>query len=382
VPLIHRVVGAAPSPVAVPSRVGRVRAFVEHDIPQVASLHQTVFRTGGPTNSPRLDEYHAYFTRVFLENPAGDPVVSSLVYEEDGGQIVGFLGVVPRRMSMNGQPLRAAISSQLVVDPARRTSLVTARLAKVFLDGPQDLSIADEATDGARRIWEGFGGMTALLYSLHWTRPLRPAWLARSFLWTRAPLAPVAVMAGPFARVVDALATRLPSSPFYLSRPGVSAADRGEETFQACLAECGAVASLRVEHDARTLRWLRERARQRSAGGRLETIVIKDGRTILGGYAYDLDERGVADVLQIAAQPAAIHDVLDHLFWQTWRQGAYAVTGRLEPRFLQALSDRYCLFHRRGPWMLVKARTPELLEPFLRGDAGMSRLDGEWCLRF
>jgi hypothetical protein len=309
-------------------------------------------------------------------------MLPSLVCEADDGRVVGFLGVVPRRMSMNGQLLRAAISSQFVVDPASRTGLVVARLAKAFVDGPQDLSIADEANDVGRKIWEGLGGSTSLLHSLHWTRPLRPARLALSFLRSRGALAPLALMAGPFARAVDALATRIPPSHFRQSPPPVSAEDLSEQTFLACRPEFGGEGSLRVEYDVPTFQWVLERAQQRSGAGRLHKIALRNERTILGWYVYRMDPGGVADVLQIAAQPSSIHDVLDHLFWQAWRQGALAVTGRLEPRFVQAFSDRYCLFHRRGPWMLVNAKKPELLQPFLRGDAFMSRLDGEWCLRF
>src|SRR5207249_10440499 len=110
---------------------------------------------------------------------------SCLGCEEGGGRIVGFVGVGRRGLSMNGHRLLAAISSRFVVDPAGRAGVVAVRLAKAFLDGPQDLSISDEATDVSRRIWEGLGGTTSLLHSLHWTRPLRPARLALSLLRNR-----------------------------------------------------------------------------------------------------------------------------------------------------------------------------------------------------
>jgi hypothetical protein len=77
-----------------------------------------------------------------------------------------------------------------------------------------------------------------------------------------------------------------------------------------------------------------------------------------------------------------IHHVLRHLFQHAWSQGAVAAIGRMEPRFLQAFSDAYCVFHRRGPWMLVNSRRPELVRSFQTGDASFSRLDGEWCLGF
>jgi hypothetical protein len=52
------------------------------------------------------------------------------------------------------------------------------------------------------------------------------------------------------------------------------------------------------------------------------------------------------------------------------------------PRFLRALADKDCLFHRRGPWVLLKARERELLQPLDSGDAFFSRFDGEWCLGY
>src|SRR6478735_12343495 len=98
--------------------MGQIRPFVEGDIPRVARLHRAVFKTNERSDAIGLDSYHAYFTRVFLENPLRDSALPSLVYEEGEERIVGFLGVVPRRMQMGGRRFQAAISSQFVVDPA------------------------------------------------------------------------------------------------------------------------------------------------------------------------------------------------------------------------------------------------------------------------
>jgi hypothetical protein len=361
--------------------MSHVRPFVEADIPQVARLHEQVFVPSGQSPRSGPDQYRAHFSRVFLDNPSREAGLPSLVYEEDDGRVVGFLGVVPRRMSMNGQRFYAALSSRFVVDPASRTAIVAVQLAKSFLEGPQDVSIADEATDVARSIWEGLGGTTALLHSIYWTRPLRPARLALSFLRNRASLVPLAMIADGPSRIVDALATRLPRSHLFQSPPRVFDDELRCETFLARLPEF-AVASLRVEYDEGTLRWLLELAAHRKHVGNLQKVVIRNNEAVVGWYLYLLDRSGVADVLQIAGKPSSIHEVLDHLFYQTWRQGATAVTGRLEPRFLQAFSDKYCLFHRRGPWVLVKARRPEILQAFQSGDTFFSRFDGEWCSGF
>jgi hypothetical protein len=359
-----------------------VRAFAEGDIPQVASLHQAVFKPYERQARDGRNGHHAYFKSVFLDNPWRDPDLTSLVYEEADGRISGFLGVVPRRMSIRGQQLQAAISTQFIVAPESRNALIAVQLARTFLDGPQDLSISDEADDLARKIWEGLGGTTALLQSMHWTRPLRPARLALSFLRNRRALAPLAALASPPSRLFDAMATRLRCSRLFQSRPHVLADALRLETVLATLPECAA-GSLRVEYDHRAFRWLLDRAVQRQPDAGLHAVLLRNQELdVIGWYLYSLLPSGVADVLQIAAKARSIDLVLDQLFYGAWVQGATAVRGRMEPRFLQAFSDKYCLFHRRGPWMLVSAKKPDVVRAFAEGDVFFSRFDGEWCLGF
>jgi hypothetical protein len=358
-------------------RTAWVRPFVAADIRQVAEVHRAAFRIG---EGPPLEVYREYFTRVFLENAADSPI-SSLVYEQPDGRIAGFVGLVPRQVAINGRQYQAAISSQFIVDPASHVGIVALRLTKAYLEGPQDLSIADEANDVSRKIWEGLGGTTALLLSIYWTRPLRPARLAMSYLRARRGLAPVAVAGSPFAAVADSLAARLPGSQFRQSVPAAAAEPLQARTVLAHADDfCGANV-LRADYDERAFEGLLDRMATRSAGGRTLNAVVKNGATILGWYIAHLDDDGVADVAQLAASPSSIHEVVDHLFYQAWLQGAVSVTGRLDPRFMQALSDKYCLFHRRGPWVLIKANKPELLQSLETGATCLSRFDGEWSLR-
>lgn len=363
-------------------RTGDIRPFVEQDIPQVARLHQAIFKPASVREGFVNSAYHAYFTRVFLHNPSRNPALPSLVYQEPDGRIIGFLGVAPRRIIVNGRRFQAAISSQFVVDPSRGAGLVAVRLAKAFFDGPQDLSISDEANDGTRRMWEGLGGTTSLLHSMQWTRPLKPARFVLSLVGERRGFATVAAMARPLAAIADAFATRSSASPLHASRPRGSSEDLTEETFLEHLPAFAGERSLRVEYDDRSAHWLWERARQRKPNGVLHASVIRHDRTIAGWFVYHLGRDRVADVLQIAGTRSSIHDVLDHLFDHASRQGAVAASGRVEPRFLQALSDAHGVFHRRGPWVLISARQPELLRCFQSENAFFSRLDGEWCLGF
>lgn len=351
----------------------RVRPFVEADIPQVAGVHRAAFRLGDQT---RLSEYTDYFRRVFLDT--ADRGISSIVFQEDDGRIAGFVGIVPRRVTIAGRHYQAAISSQFVVDPTSHVGLVALRLARAYLEGPQDLSIADEANDISRKIWEGLGGTTALLLSMYWTRALRPARVGLSFLRGRRATRPLAVAGAPFAMVADGMAARLPGSQFRQQAATTASAPLFAQTVVSHAADLCDRAALRVEYDEQTF----QRLLDRTAGGRVLNAVVKSGTSIRGWYIASVDANGVAEVAHIAATAATIHEVLDHLFYHAWREGAVSVTGRLEPRFMQPLSDKYCLFHRRGPWVLVKSNTPELLQALESGRTCLSRFDGEWSLRF
>lgn len=359
-----------------------VRAFAIEDIPQVARLHQAVFRPEGRTSESALESYREYLSDVFIANPFSDPALPSLVYEDDRGRIAGFLGVAPRRLVANGRRYQAAVSSQFIVEPAGQPGLVAVRLAKAFLSGPQDVSICDEATETSRRIWEGLGGAAAHFLSLHWTRPLRPAQLALSFLGGRGRAAAwLGAAARPVAAVADVVATRWPRSQFY--QPAIDDGGAGLDagSLPELVSGLNQIDELHVEHDHDTLTWLLRRARQARRRGQLFHAVLRDGRRIRGWYVGHLDH-GVAEVIDLGAEPASVAAVLDHLFQQAWRLGAVSASGRIDPRWLQVLSDRHCLFHRRGPWMLAHAKQPELANAFEAGHVSFSRLNGEWALAF
>ena len=133
--------------------LGHIRALAEDDIPQIADLYERVFSGGEASASAAL---RSYLSEILWRHPWRDEELPSLVYEDDAGRVVGCLGVMPRPMSMNGRPVRAAVSHTLMVEPERRSTLAAVELLKTFFAGPQDLSMCEGNTT-SHRIWRVLG---------------------------------------------------------------------------------------------------------------------------------------------------------------------------------------------------------------------------------
>ncbi len=356
-----------------------IRVFAEDDVSAVAALFARVY--------PELRwssraAYESYFREMLFDNPWRDPELPSWVAEEDG-RICGFYGVVPRRMLLRGRPLRVAMGCQFFVDPNRRNSLIAFQLVKACISGPQDLTLTDGASDKSRRIWIRIGGTAPLLYSLHWTRPLRPARYALSLLDARAALPPALTFAArPLAAVADALTRRLRPNRFLREQTELAEDTLDPATMLAHLPEVLRGRALQPAYEARSLAWLLEQTARKTRHGALRGRVVRDGAQLLGWYLYHVQVGGVSEVVQIAARDGSFDRVLLRLLADAWRQGAAAVRGRLDPRYVAELSQRHCWFRWDGPWTLVHSRHADVLAALEAGDAFLSRLEGEWWLRF
>ena len=161
-----------------------VRPFRLDDLPEVVALRPQAFRS---TMQESADALARYFTEIFTRPPWHEDGLPSLVYEDRSGRIQGFIGVVSRRMRLGAAELRVAVPTQFMVHPEHR-GIAGIQLMRAFLNGPQDLALSDRGNNAARLVWERLGGSTATLYSLSWTRPLRPVRYAavsrsRSAFW-------------------------------------------------------------------------------------------------------------------------------------------------------------------------------------------------------
>lgn len=363
--------------------MGRVRTFVKEDIPQVAALHWCVLHRREGTPPPALGNY---LDRLFFRCPWFDSSFPSLVYEDHRGKIVGFQGVVPRRMSLHASSLKVACCTSLVVHPDSRSTLAALHLLKSFLAGKQDLSLTDTANQISYRMWTALGGTAAVSYGMHWSRPLRPCLygLYGVSRFSKGTLSDVMTLAlRPLGRVMDAIVTRMPSSPLCLPPPSLSAEPADVDTLLAFLSSTWSGRSLRPEYGRDSLGWLLAFMAQTKAYGDFRQIVLRDkANNIAGSYLYYVRSGGIGEVVHIGAEHHTLAAVLDHLFSDASVHGALALHGRLEARLAPHLSEKCCFFYQASSRFLVHSRIPEVAQFVCNTDGLLTRLDGDWCLRF
>ena len=359
--------------------MGRIRPFVKDYIPRLVELNAKLFSRGAEL-SPQ--KQLAQFEEAFLRNPWYDESLPSLTYEDADGRLIGFLGVIARRMSFKERTIRLAVSQHMMVDPERRSSLASIELLRTFLSGPQDVSMADTANDVSQKMWERLGGFTSLLHSIWWRRPLRPVGAALAYVRKRNKLlVPLALASRPLSITVDAIATRLRRSPFHIATSQTPEEDLGAENLLACLSEFSQMHSLRPEYDRHSLQWLLDILAQQKDYGTFKTAIVRNAKKgIRGWYMYYLNPNEMSEVIQIGATGESIKEVLVQLFYHAWQQGAVDLSGRLEPRFMKEFSAMSCFFFPGRMWMLLHSRNPELLKAIDRDDMFLSRLEGDLWL--
>jgi hypothetical protein len=358
--------------------MGRVRPFVEEDIPEVVALRQKTFRHSDRATS---EELGAYFHEMFVSTRWRDEELPSLVYEDAMGRTVGFIGVFPRRMLLEGEPIRVAIPTQLMVHPENRGTAALELVLRV-LRGEQHLSLTDAASDVVRRMWEKLGGRTALLYSLTWTRPLRPWRHAVAGLGGGTIQRAIRLFARPLLNLGDATATRLAGSSYRQTRPAAVADELAVGTILEYWPAMRKGHTLVPEYDEQILEYLLEQLAKKSALGVLQRVVVREAEgSVIGWYLYYLNA-GVGEVVQLAASPDKHAEVLDHMFYHAWRRGAIALRGRLQPKQTSLFAAKHCYLNRDGGWTAVHSRRPEIVAAVQQGDALISRLEGEFWMTF
>ena len=310
--------------------------------------------------------------------------IPSLVYEESG-EILGFLGSNVRRMRFDGRGIRMACSAHQLTHPrVRNKAIGSSPYATLSRGAPRSYDHRWRERDRSADVGGvGRANRTCQLSNLRSGFCGRSA--SRRIGCCRAepalrPSGPIA----PVVRLLDLAATRL------IDPARANEAESEQLTPSALLDHLPDVAEgLRLvpEYDVDYLTWLfgeldrvgdeRVFPDRVPRGPLLAELVTRDSQ-VIGWYVSHLKPGGLCRVLQVAAQPREAGAVLDRLVRRADELGAAGIYGRLEPRLVGPLSERRTLLRFSHGRLLAHGSRRVIVDSILRGDALLTRLDGEW----
>ena len=360
--------------------MGEIRLFESREVEQAADLWQRCFRK---SQSPATADLCQYFLDVFLGGPWHHPDYRPLVYFGAEGTITGFIGRVHRPMLYRGQLIHCAVATQLMVDPARKQGFCALELVRAFQAGPHDLAYSDGANESSQRLWERCGGQSCRLLSMEWKRPLRRMQSLLLQFGENKSMGFIARALRPYSGIVDGLAVRTMPRVWHMPQSRMHCTAAEPERLVRLFGAAWGHVSLTPVYTPQTLGWLLAKAAESRSFGNLRTMAVTDQSGCdVGWFVYYTRPGQAAQVLQVGALPGEGANVLGCLFRDAWEQGAASVAGQLDPKLLTDMSDAHCSFRCMGLGVLVQSRNAELLAAIHRGDVALSRLEGEWWMRF
>jgi hypothetical protein len=353
--------------------------MTREDVPSVAALYRYVDKSDWRIPAQELP---AWIERTLFDHPWADVELPSLVYEDDAGQLLGFVGSNVRRMRFDGRPLRMVAAGPLIAHPEVRNVGIGARLMRRFLDGPQELTITDGASDEIRQIFELLGGQMMHPSGIAWARVFHPCSYAGNRLLAKN--VHVRHRVKPWARrVLPLLDAPVARSHGYFHTPDGAGTTDEPLTAQLMLEHMALVTRplrLAPDYDLAMLEWLfAELHNNRTWGTPHRRLVRSEAGRPLGWYIYFAQPGEGCQLIQLAAQERHEGRVLDNLFAHAVAHGGAAVQGRVEARILAPLAHRGAVF-RFSPRSLVHSADSDLLGAITSGHALLTRLDGEWWM--
>jgi hypothetical protein len=362
-----------------------IRALEAADIPAVAAMFQRVLRKDTSAPPASLVDYMRHF---YLDAPGCGDGIHSLVHIDGAERVSGFVGVHALPMTFNGRNLRAAICGSLMVEDRDTDPMAGARLLKVFLDGPQDLSFSETANEVATQLWTRLRGVVLPQYSLDWVRVIRPSGFVLSLAAGR-----VAGMLAPLTSAFDGLYRRQMKpgerrwtavTPGGTGQKPLRTTEIGSAEFAGLFEALTSQFTLRPDwKEAQLDRILADAVLKPDLGHLTFASVASPAGAEIGAFAYYAKPGGIGRVLQVLARPSQAGHVIDCLVDHAAARGVCGLRGRTQPALMEAMLARRIAFVPVAS-TVVHSRDPDLLramtgsQAFLNGVAGeqWSRLIG------
>ena len=322
---------AAAAPAKSQGRLSRsvVRLLEERDLEDVARLFLARFRRDGARADGRArGDLVTYMRQLYLQGSEPGAGTESMIQIDARGEVGAFVGVIPMRYQLEGNPLKAGISGVLMSSAENGTSLAALQLLRELHRRPLDLIFTDSANRSSMALGTAMKYKVLPSESLEWAHVFQPAAVALHKLAGRLPWTP-ATFLRPLARAADLAAAPLLSRKFRRSAsPGWKDAEIDAAAFAEMAPRFLADFPLRPAWSPAELNWLVKQARLRQSAGPLNFRVVQDfsGDTV-GCYAFYGERGAVARVAHAAATRRAWGALLAKILDTTESMGCIGVHG-------------------------------------------------------
>lgn len=360
----------------IPGSVGdvksrHVRAMATDDIPAIRVLFQQVFRPNSKSCNENFDQY---FRQLFFENPHYDPALGSVVHENERGEIDSVISILPVPYVANGQPIMGRLLCAFMMKPGG-SPRGAAELVLTMRPSEKTINFSDSASPVSLKHWEAVGGVTLSVHALQWTRVFKIASFMMKYVAQRRPM--LGRWAGnSVAKFLNPLFPFPPSEKAARSRATVReiAQDEASAVIPALLRNY----PVRPDWTENDLNWLLGLASANRAAGTLRFFAITDRANAPSGFfcCYSRSN-GVVEVLNVIARSGTERDAVDAMLLHLQEEGHIAVQGRVDPRYLTALSQQPGMFFRHAANVCIATTRAEILNAVPRNDVFVGGLAGE-----
>ncbi|WP_139973356.1 MULTISPECIES: hypothetical protein [Brucella/Ochrobactrum group] len=349
----------------------RVRAMHIDDIPAVRTLFQRVFRPHSKSCDKTFDQY---FQKFFFENPHYDPAIGSVVHEDEHGEIDSAISVLPIPYRVNGQSIMGRLLCAFMMKP-EMSPRGAAELTLTLRPSEKILNFTDSAAPVSLKHSEAIGGITLSTHGLGWTRVFQAASYVASYVAERRP-----ILGGWATSSMGRMLNPLFPVPMIkrAAKPRVNVKEIAQD--EAISLVPGYLQSYSA-HPAWTesdINWLFLMASDNQAAGTLRFCVVNDHTGNPSGFfCYYVRANGIAEVLNILVKAGMEKHAVDAMLLHLQDEGHIAAQGRVDPRYLNALSQQSIMFFRLKANVCVATANTEMLNAVQRNDIFIGGLAGE-----
>lgn len=340
------------------------------DIPAIRSLFKQVFR---PNSKSCNENFDRYFQKLFFENPYYDPAFGSVVHENEYGEIDSAISILPVPYTVNGQSIMGRLTCAFMMKP-EGSPRGAAELALTLRPGEKTIQFGDSLASVSLGHVEAVGGVTLSTHALGWTRIFQlPAYVGNLIAHRRPALGWAGHSLG---KVLNPL-FRLPPVKKTV-KSTFSVKEIAQDETVALVPGLLQAYSAHPTWTGSDLNWLLHIAVDNRAAGVLRFFAISDQiGTPTGFFCCYSRSDGTVEVLNLIGKSGTERQAVDAMLFHLQEEGHIAAQGRVDPRYLTALSQHPAMFFRHRANVCISTTHAEILNAVQRNDMFIGGLAGE-----